>query len=333
MIKYFNWRFMRCSIVALTCFYCLGLVSTTQGVEVQDKPNIVFLLADDLGYGDLGCFGSPVIQSPHLDQLADQGVKLKQCYAASPNCSPSRAGILTGRSPYRVGMYDFARFKPLHIPIEETTLAEQLRTAGYQTMFAGKWHCSGDFNSGKQPYPGDHGFDHWLANATNFGKDPKTFLRNGEPAGQIKGWMSELVVNEAMTWLNNRDPGRFRPLCRPCRPFAASGAHSKRCRQSFGSGTPYPGTTDAAGRVREDDASRSMAFGDVHRPAKRTLSVFSSQTKNRNGRSTWNWRGLAGFWMLNKVAAPPVAADASAPCSSTQMRAPCSTASTNSPSG
>ena len=208
MIKYLNRRFMRCSIVALTCFFCLGLVSNTQGVGVQGKPNIVFLLADDLGYGDPGCFGSPVIQSPHLDQLADQGVKLKQCYAASPNCSPSRAGILTGRSPYRVGMYDFARFKPLHIPIEETTLAEQLRTAGYQTMFAGKWHCSGDFNSGKQPYPGDHGFDHWLANATNFGKDPKTFLRNGEPAGQIKGWMSELVVNEAMTWLNNRDPDK-----------------------------------------------------------------------------------------------------------------------------
>lgn len=146
--------------------------------ENAATPNIIFLLADDMGYGDLGCFGSPVIQSPNLDRLALQGVKLNQCYAASSNCSPSRTGMLTGRSPYRVGMYDFARFKPLHIPVEETTVAEQLKTAGYQTMFAGKWHCSGDFNSGKQPYPGDHGFDHWLANATNFGKDPETFLRN-----------------------------------------------------------------------------------------------------------------------------------------------------------
>lgn len=169
------------------------------------KPNIIFLLADDMGYGDLGCFGSPVIQSPNLDRLAGEGVKLDQCYAASSNCSPSRAGMLTGRSPYRVGMYDFARFKPLHLPVEETTVAEQLKTAGYATMFAGKWHCSGDFDSGTQPYPGDHGFDHWLANATNFGKDPKTFLRNGKPAGNIKGWMSELVVNETMTWLDKRD--------------------------------------------------------------------------------------------------------------------------------
>ena len=151
------------------------------------KPNVIFLLADDMGYGDLGCFGSPVIKSPNLDRLAREGMKLNQCYAASPNCSPARTGILTGRHPYRVGMYDFARFKPLHIPVDETTVAEQLKSVGYATMFAGKWHCSGDFESGEQPYPGDHGFDHWLANKGNFGKDPDDFLRNGMPAGQIEG--------------------------------------------------------------------------------------------------------------------------------------------------
>ena len=186
--------------------FALAILAVPFATSADTKqPNIIFLLADDMGYGDLGCFGSPIIQSPNLDKLASQGVMLKQCYAASSNCSPSRTGILTGRSPYRVGMYDFARFKPLHIPIEETTVAEQLRLAGYQTMFAGKWHCSGDFESGEQPYPGDHGFDHWLANAGNFGKDPDTFLRNGQPAGVIKGWMSELVVDEAMDWINDRD--------------------------------------------------------------------------------------------------------------------------------
>ena len=81
------------------------------GTDKTTKPNIVFLLADDMGYGDLGCFGSQVVQSPNIDKLASQGTKLTQCYSASSNCSPSRAGILTGRSPYRVGMYDFARFK------------------------------------------------------------------------------------------------------------------------------------------------------------------------------------------------------------------------------
>ncbi len=186
------------------------LISVVPIIQLQaefhtKRPNIIFLLADDMGYGDLGCFGSPVVRSPNLDKLATQGTKLTQCYSASPNCSPARAGILTGRSPYRVGMYDFARFKPLHIPVEETTVAEKLKSAGYQTMFAGKWHCSGDFESGTKPYPGDHGFDHWLANESNFGKDPDSFLRNGEPVGKIEGWMSELVVNEAINLIDDRD--------------------------------------------------------------------------------------------------------------------------------
>ena len=206
-ISRFHSLFLRVTVIRgkflILLVFCLFIPAALSAE--QPRPNIVFLLADDMGYGDLGCFGSPVIKSPNIDKLASQGVKLSQCYAASPNCSPARTGILTGRSPYRVGMYDFARFKALHIPVEETTVAEQLRAGGYQTMFAGKWHCSGDFNSGKQPYPGDHGFDHWLANATNFGKDPNTFLRNGKPAGQIKGWMSELVVDETIDWLEQRD--------------------------------------------------------------------------------------------------------------------------------
>lgn len=209
-MNYYDNSFAFKLAAALTLLLGAGAHSALRAAEPATTlsptgPNIVFLLADDMGYGDLGCFGSSVIQSPNLDRFASQGMKLNQCYAASPNCSPSRTGMLTGRSPYRVGMYDFARFKQLHIPVEETTVAESLKTAGYQTMFAGKWHCSGDFSSGKQPYPGDHGFDHWFANASNFGKDPTTFLRNGKPAGKTNGWMSELVVNETIDWLEQRD--------------------------------------------------------------------------------------------------------------------------------
>ena len=68
------------------------------------RPNILVLLCDDLGYGDLGCFGHPAIRTPHLDRLAAQGMRLTSCYAAAPVCSPSRAGLLTGRHPYRAGM-------------------------------------------------------------------------------------------------------------------------------------------------------------------------------------------------------------------------------------
>ncbi|MEM9280959.1 MAG: sulfatase-like hydrolase/transferase [Verrucomicrobiota bacterium] len=173
-----------------------------------DKPNVIFLLADDMGYGDLACYGNPVIESPNLDQLAADGVRLLDCYSASPNCSPARTGILTGRSPYRVGMYDFARFKPMHIPEDELTLGEVMRDAGYQTMFGGKWHCSGDskLGGGTQPNPGDHGFDHWLAHPKNFGQNPKGFFRNGEALDPLEGWMAEVVVDEAMEFIGSRDP-------------------------------------------------------------------------------------------------------------------------------
>lgn len=187
----------------LLTLMCVLLVAAVEARSAQT--NIVFLLADDMGYGDLGCFGSPVIKSPNLDKLAADGMKLTNCYAASPNCSPARTGILTGRSPYRVGMYDYVRFKPMHIPKSETTVAEVLRDAGYATMFAGKWHCSGSFNS--QPNPGDHGFDHWYANPKNFGKDAANFYRNGDK-GKAEGWMSEVVVNEAMSWLDTRDTSK-----------------------------------------------------------------------------------------------------------------------------
>lgn len=180
------------------------------GSVAADRPNIVFMLADDMGYGDLACYGNPVIQTPNLDQLAEEGARLLNCYAASPNCSPARTAIMTGRSPYRVGMYDWARYKPMHIPSDELTLPEVIGGAGYQTMFAGKWHCSGDSNliSGTQPNPGDHGFDHWLAHPRNFGENPRGFFRNGEALDRLEGWMSEIVVDEATNFIGNRDPER-----------------------------------------------------------------------------------------------------------------------------
>ena len=192
---------MRISLVAIVIAWL-----TSGGALYSRQPNIVFLLADDLGYGDLACYGHPVIKSPNLDRLAKQGVRLTDCYAASPNCSPARTGILTGRSPYRVGMYDFARFRPLHIPEGELTIAEVLRDAGYETMFAGKWHCSGDFKN--QPGPGDHGFQHWFAHPKNFGHNPAGFVRNGADLPKQQGWMSEIVVNEAMNFIAERDKSK-----------------------------------------------------------------------------------------------------------------------------
>ena len=180
------------------------------------RPNIVIVLCDDLGFGDLSCYGHPHIKTPHLDKFAAEGMKLTDCYAAAPVCSPARAGMLTGRTPYRCGIYDWIPANsPMHLRRPELTVATMLRDSGYATCHTGKWHCNGKFNSPEQPQPDDHGFEHWFStqnNARPTHHNPKNFVRNGEPAGQLQGYSSELIVQEAIDWLGTK-PDRSRPFC------------------------------------------------------------------------------------------------------------------------
>ena len=132
------------------------------------RPNIIIVLADDLGFGDLRCYGNESILSPRIDQFATQGVRLTSCYAAHPNCSPSRAGLMTGRTPFRLGIYNWIpMFSPMHVKKTEVTIATLLRDSGYETCHVGKWHLNGRFNLPGQPQPNDHGFDHWFATQNN----------------------------------------------------------------------------------------------------------------------------------------------------------------------
>jgi arylsulfatase A len=109
---------------------------------VADRaPNIIVILADDLGYGDIGSFGAEGIQTPHIDKLAADGLKLTQFYAAAPVCTPSRAGLLTGRLAARMGIkHVFMYDAPDGMPQSEITIPEQLKQAGYHTGMVGKWH-------------------------------------------------------------------------------------------------------------------------------------------------------------------------------------------------
>jgi arylsulfatase A-like enzyme len=119
-------------------------------------PNVVVIFLDDVGYGDLGTYGHPTIRTPHMDRMAAEGVKLTGFYAAAPSCSPSRAGLLTGRYPVRAGIFwALGPEEKNGIPAEEWTLAEALRERGYRTAAVGKWHL------GSWPglLPMEHGFD------------------------------------------------------------------------------------------------------------------------------------------------------------------------------
>jgi arylsulfatase A len=183
-------------------------------LHAAERPNIVVILCDDLGYGDLACYGHPSIKTPNLDKLAADGIRYTECYSAAPVCSSSRAGLMTGRTPSRMGVYDWIPANhPMHLAKEETTVASLLRQSGYATCHVGKWHLNGKFNSPEQPQPGDHGFDHWFSTQNNAGpshKDPVNFVRNGTPVGPQEGYSCDLVAGEAVRWL-----GELKDMSKP----------------------------------------------------------------------------------------------------------------------
>ena len=196
-------------LIGVSLISCKGKTEST-------KPNIVVILCDDLGFGDLSSFGHPTIETPNLDAMGEKGLHLTNFYSASPVCSPSRVGLMTGRSPNRAGVYDFIPSPKksddlrdlVHMQANEQTIPQRLKTVGYETCLSGKWHCNSKFNSDAQPKPGDFGFDHWFAthnNAVPSHENPRNFIRNGEKVGELKGFSCQIVVDEAMSWLDKKE--------------------------------------------------------------------------------------------------------------------------------
>lgn len=174
---------LMCSMnLAASLFSLICAVVVGEGhahAEVPPRPpNIVFVLADDLGWTELGCYGNTFNETRHLDRLASQGMRFTQAYAAAPVCSPFRAAFLTGQHPARIGITDYLRPNSANaLSTEHETLPERLQAAGYVTGMIGKWHLSG-YALNEAEYeitPADHGFD-WdfarerkgVANGVNF---------------------------------------------------------------------------------------------------------------------------------------------------------------------
>jgi arylsulfatase A-like enzyme len=176
---------------------------------------VILILMDDMGWRDLGCYGSSFYETPNIDRLASEGMRFTDAYAACPVCSPTRASIMTGKYPARVGVTDyiggFAQGKLLaapyvdHLPLEEVSLAEALKAAGYQTWHLGKWHL------GNEPYwPEKQGFDVNVGGC-QYGS-PKTYfspykiptLSDG-PEGE---YLSDRLTNEAIALIRKSDKSR-----------------------------------------------------------------------------------------------------------------------------
>lgn len=218
----------------ISIVFCLSLVFGSAGED--QPPHVVVVLADDLGYGDLGCYGNEIVQTPHLDHFATEGALFTDCYAAAANCSPSRAGLMTGRIPWRLGIHNWIpMMSPMHVRESEVTVASLLRErADYATCHVGKWHLNGLFNLPGQPQPDDHGFDHWFSvqnNALPNHRNPYNFVRNGIPTGPLEGYSAEIVTAEAIRWLNEdreKDRPFFLFVCyhEPHEPIATAEEHT-----------------------------------------------------------------------------------------------------------
>lgn len=200
----------------------LTLVCSAALLSVQAEerpPNVVFLLIDDMGGTDAGCYGSKFYETPNIDRLAKDGMKFTQAYSACTVCSPSRAAVLTGKSPARLHITDwiaghnrpFARLSipdwTKHLPEEEETLAERLKTRGYATASIGKWHLGGAEHS-----PEKHGFD-LNVGGTEQGQPPSYFspYRIATlPDGPKNEFLSDRLTTEAIGFIEkNKDKPFF----------------------------------------------------------------------------------------------------------------------------
>ena len=274
----------------------LPLLCLAFTVHSAPPTNFIIVLCDDLGYGDLRCYGNDELHTPNLDRFAAEGLRLTSCYASHPNCSPSRTGLMTGRTPYRAGIHNWIpMLSPTHVSTNEITIATLLRNAGYDTALSGKWHLNGQFNiSG--PQPNDHGFNHWFATQNNClpnHRNPYNFVRNAIPVGPLQGYAAHLVAAEAIHWLGQlRDRSKpfflFVSFHEPHEPIASAPKYEKLYPSDDPSYAPHHGN------ITQMDA----AFGELMKAVdelklrENTLVFFTSD--NGPAKTGFHPNGSAG---------------------------------------
>ncbi|HUT45657.1 MAG TPA: sulfatase-like hydrolase/transferase [Sedimentisphaerales bacterium] len=217
---------IRSAGLAALSVVCPG--SRSVGSQNKQRPNIVLIMADDLGYGDVGCYGCSDIRTPAIDGLAAEGVRFTTFYSNAPECTPTRTALLTGRYQHRVGglecalgignvgRYDDAirlrRTNDLGLPVEETSIARMLKDAGYATTISGKWHL------GYEPkfFPLKHGFDSWFGPVGGSADYFHHIEYTGEPAlyendkpVKREGYLTDLITDEAVGFIQRRQKKPF----------------------------------------------------------------------------------------------------------------------------
>jgi len=205
---------MRLSAKMWAVLVGLALVTVTSGrvghAAEPPRPNIVFLLADDMGHADVGFNGCTDIPTPHIDALAQGGVRFANGYVSGPYCSPTRAGLLTGRYQQRFGH----EFNPPGedardgLPLSETTIADRLKAAGYATGLVGKWHLGG----APQYHPQRRGFDEFfgfLSGAHSYEPGKGAPIYRGTKAVDVKEYLTDAIAREAVSFIDRHKSQPF----------------------------------------------------------------------------------------------------------------------------
>ena len=275
---------MRCLVLLLSSLVCGSALAV-------DQPNVIFILADDQGSVDAGCYGAKDLHTPNTDALAARGVRFTQFYSAAPVCSPSRAGALTGRWPVRAGVPSNCSSQKggnAALPPEEVTMAEMFKAAGYATAHVGKWHIGYTPETSPQAQGFDQSFGHMggcIDNYSHFffwsGPNIHDLWRNGVEVYHDGEFFPDLMVKEASQFIEkNREKPFFiyYAMNTPHYPYQGDAKWLEHFKDM-----PYPRKLYAAFVAAQDERlGRLFANIDALGLRENTIIVFQSD----NGHST-----------------------------------------------
>ena len=313
------------SVAAGTTFLGgLGSLARTQtsSTKSNSRPNIIFILADDLGWGDLSCYGRPDYRTPNIDLLALQGTRFTDAYSASAVCTPTRCGYITGRYParFKIGLEEPLPVTNLNVGLEpgQPTIASLLKQSGYDTALIGKWHL------GFRPEwgPNAHGFDEFfgiLAGAGDYflhktGLGQPDLYENLTPV-ERNGYLTDLLTERAVDYVKKRRSAPFFLSLNYTAPHWPWQAPKDTNPVSFTDKAPEPVTMAAGGSLKlyaqmmkslDDGVGRVMQSIKAAGIDKKTLVIFTSDNGGERFSYLWPFSGQKGDLLEGGIRVPAI---------------------------
>ncbi|QDU87725.1 Arylsulfatase [Pirellulimonas nuda] len=291
--------------LVLPCLLVTSAAFAAADAPRTATPNIVLIMADDLGYGDVSCYGATKIDTPHIDRLAEQGMKFTDAHTAASVCSPSRYGVLTGRSPWRL----HRKGNGYRLEPEQMTIASLLKPLGYTSAAIGKWHLgySKDWNKPPITGPLERGFDYHFGVPQNHNDSTRAFIENhdlvgrkpGEPYRIVEGkdypeglaeprvedQVDTTLTNKAVRFIRQNASGPFFLYFTPCAP------HTHVTPSAEFRGTSEAGTLGDYIQELDSHVGEIADVLDELGIADNTLLIFTSD----NGGSPKDFKGTNGM--------------------------------------